>query len=331
MNKNKKFIFLFIIIASIIFAFMIKKTNDYTRSKIYSNIEELIKKEDYTTLQLMFSDDEEIYKILKISKKEAEEISFYFSLKSSYLEEDFNYIASTLKHLKPELCWKFKKEAKLFKDSVMKSSKYKKALIDLENETLEYDKKTKKYDEFKKWRINHISEIAPFEGMSEDLIRKTCLGEENFKYVSEDGYNSDEDFLYEAHYSWKNEEYETICDVVVGEYIDESEPTVKRVNYKGNDWKIESLFGYNDFKVYKYIGKLKKNNNKKENNYSDNKKESVEDIIKDYISEYDVYEYSDADEFYYDHKDDFSEYYEAEQYYDDAWSLIDKDTEYLIE
>lgn len=167
--------------------------------------------------------------------------------------------------------------------------------------------------------------------MSEDLIRKTCLGEENFKYVSEDGYNSDEDFLYEAHYSWKNEEYETICDVVVGEYIDESEPTVKRVNYKGNDWKIESLFGYNDFKVYKYIGKLKKNNNKKENNYSDNKKESVEDIIKDYISEYDVYEYSDADEFYYDHKDDFSEYYEAEQYYDDAWSLIDKDTEYLIE
>ncbi len=35
---------------------------------------------------------------------------------------------------------------------------------------------------------------------------------------------------------------------------------------------------------------------------------------------YDVYEYSDPEDFYYDNYDDFFEYEEAEDYYNDAWS-----------
>lgn len=58
---------------------------------------------------------------------------------------------------------------------------------------------------------------------------------------------------------------------------------------------------------------------------------TVEELIEEYLAEYDVYEYSDADEFYYDHKEDFEGYEDAEQYYEDAWSLIDEKTEHLIQ
>lgn len=50
---------------------------------------------------------------------------------------------------------------------------------------------------------------------------------------------------------------------------------------------------------------------------------SDEDIVDEYTNEYDVYEYSDADEFYYDHQDDFEGYEDAEQYYEDAWSFME--------
>lgn len=71
-------------------------------------------------------------------------------------------------------------------------------------------------------------------------------------------------------------------------------------------------------------------NDKTEVEEYDDYNKTTEELIEEYLVEYDVYEYSDADEFYYDHKEDFEGYEDAEQYYEDAWSLIDEKTEHLI-
>ena len=104
------------------------------------------------------------------------------------------------------------------------------------------------------------------------------------------------------------------------------------VEFLGSNWEKKLLYNGEDENLKKefiigiYTGKLYEESN---HGGYDNIKTDVE-LIEEYIDEYDVYEYSDADEFYYDHKDDFEGYEDAEGYYEDAWSLIDENTEYLI-
>lgn len=331
MNKNKKFILLLIILGLITIGFITIKTNEYTRNRLNTKIEKLLQNKDYSSLSDIFYNYDNLEKIcetLKISREEAEEIYDYFYYRRLYEERDYDSIAIGLEDLNPELCWKFRDDAKKFKDSVMKSAEYRKAVDKLEKENIRNIEISKKAEEFEKWKVDHISEIAPYEGMSEKLIRKTSLGKEYYRYESEYEDISNDSWSYEAKYTWKNKVYNTICEVIVGMDTYDKEAVVKRVKYIGEDWKIEKIFGYDEFSVHKYIGKL--DSEDKYEDYSEYQ-ESVEDKIEGYISEYDVYEYSDADEFYYDHKDDFEGYYDAEQYYEDAWSLIDENTEYLIE
>ena len=220
----------------------------------------------------------------------------------------------------------FDKVSKIF--GVTEEQCYEKEAKAIEKKIKDEEKLAKEIENLRKymeeWGREHISEIAPYIGMPESLISKTMLDYQDDSELINIEYRENI-YIYEKHYMWKDDKENEICKVVVGQEEYEYEPEVKEVEFLGNNWKKKVLYSGNDenlvkeFTVGIYTGKLYEENN----DCGYNNIKTDEELFEEYEAEYDVYEYSDADEFYYDHQDDFEGYEDAEQYYEDAWSIVE--------
>lgn len=332
MGKKGKFILIFgLIFVLFISGIIVFKNREDRINQANKEIEQLVEMKEYDKLRTLFMDYEKMNKNFGLTEEECVEIKNYFYMLQMYKEKDYDMVYSISTNLKAEKCWIFKNDVEIFVKEFLESKEgieERKKIEDREKLAQEIKNLRK---EMGNWGREHISEIGPYIGMPESLISKTMLGYQDKTENISFEYREDI-YIYEKHYMWKDDKENEICKVIVGQEEYEYEPVVKEVEFLGSNWEKKLLYNGEDenlkkeFTIGIYTGKLYEESN---HGGYDNIKTDVE-LIEEYIDEYDVYEYSDADEFYYDHKDDFEGYEDAEGYYEDAWSLIDENTEYLI-
>ena len=326
MSKKEKIILIVCMVLGLsIMVVMISVGNKNKIEQRKSEIEELVNNEEYGEVIDLFYEIEKMEKDFGLTQNECFAVIDYFEALQAYKNNNFEITYEKLKELNPENTWIFKKEAEKFKNKFLNSEKGK----NIAKRLIEEEKRTKELNKFReetnKWREENISKIGPYMGMEESYINNTMLGKYNENKVEEKDYTF-ETGDYEKIYIWKDNKGYEICKAVVTKYNDNDYAVVEYVEFLGENWEKELLYNGKDdelkeeFTIGRYKGKLYKDKNL-ENNYIENK--SDEDMIEEYANEYDVYEYSDADEFYYDHKDDFEGYEDAEQYYEDAWSFME--------
>ena len=326
MSKKEKIILIVCMVLGLsIMVVMISVGNKNKIERRKSEIEEFVNNEEYGEVIDLFYEIEKMEKDFGLTQNECFAVIDYFEALQAYKNNNFEITYEKLKELNPENTWIFKKEAEKFKNKFLNSEKGK----NIAKRLIEEEKRTKELNKFReetnKWREENISKIGPYMGMEESYINNTMLGKYNENKVEEKDYTF-ETGDYEKIYIWKDNKGYEICKAVVTKYNDNDYAVVEYVEFLGENWEKELLYNGKDdelkeeFTIGRYKGKLYKDKNL-ENNYIENK--SDEDMIEEYPNEYDVYEYSDADEFYYDHKDDFEGYEDAEQYYEDAWSFME--------
>lgn len=326
MSKKEKIILIVCMVLGLsIMVVMISVGNKNKIEQRKSEIEELVNNEEYGEVIDLFYEIEKMEKDFGLTQNECFAVIDYFEALQAYKNKNYEITYEKLKELNPENTWIFKKEAEKFKNKFLNSEKGK----NIAKRLIEEEKRTKELNKFReetnKWREENISKIGPYMGMEESYINNTMLGKYNENKVEEKDYTF-ETGDYEKIYIWKDNKGYEICKAVVTKYKDNDYAVVEYVEFLGENWEKELLYNGKDdelkeeFTIGRYKGKLYKDKNL-ENNYIENK--SDEDMIEEYANEYDVYEYSDADEFYYDHKDDFEGYEDAEQYYEDAWSFME--------
>lgn len=326
MSKKEKIILIVCMVLGLsIMVVMISVGNKNKIEQRKSEIEELVNNEEYGEVIDLFYEIEKMEKDFGLTQNECFAVIDYFEALQAYKNNNFEITYEKLKELNPENTWIFKKEAEKFKNKFLNSEKGK----NIAKRLIEEEKRNKELNKFReetnKWREENISKIGPYMGMEESYINNTMLGKYNENKVEEKDYTF-EIGDYKKIYIWKDNKGYEICKAVVTKYKDNDYAVVEYVEFLGENWEKELLYNGKDdelkeeFTIGRYKGKLYKDKNL-ENNYIENK--SDEDMIEEYANEYDVYEYSDADEFYYDHKDDFEGYEDAEQYYEDAWSFME--------
>ena len=326
MSKKEKIILIVCMVLGLsIMVVMISVGNKNKIEQRKSEIEELVNNEEYGEVIDLFYEIEKMEKDFGLTQNECFAVIDYFEALQAYKNKNYEITYEKLKELNPENTWIFKKEAEKFKNKFLNSEKGK----NIAKRLIEEEKRNKELNKFReetnKWREENISKIGPYMGMEESYINNTMLGKYNENKVEEKDYTF-ETGDYEKIYIWKDNKGYEICKAVVTKYNDNDYAVVEYVEFLGENWEKELLYNGKDdelkeeFTIGRYKGKLYKDKNL-ENNYIENK--SDEDMIEEYANEYDVYEYSDADEFYYDHKDDFEGYEDAEQYYEDAWSFME--------
>lgn len=326
MSKKEKIILIVCMVLGLsIMVVMISVGNKNKIEQRKSEIEEFVNNEEYGEVIDLFYEIEKMEKDFGLTQNECFAVIDYFEALQAYKNNNFEITYEKLKELNPENTWIFKKEAEKFKNKFLNSEKGK----NIAKRLIEEEKRNKELNKFReetnKWREENISKIGPYMGMEESYINNTMLGKYNENKVEEKDYTF-ETGDYEKIYIWKDNKGYEICKAVVTKYNDNDYAVVEYVEFLGENWEKELLYNGKDdelkeeFTIGRYKGKLYKDKNL-ENNYIENK--SDEDMIEEYANEYDVYEYSDANEFYYDHKDDFEGYEDAEQYYEDAWSFME--------
>lgn len=150
-----------------------------------------------------------------------------------------------------------------------------------------YTTKTQRINEAKEFYRN----IEPYKGMSEDYINLTSFGKANVVDTSN----------YKDYLTFHNkDEYKKY----IWKYPDGSIKAEATVRYWDNQHN-RSTDGYISYITF-YDQPIPTKSNY---NYSSTKSKS-----KDY---YNVEDYSDPEDFYYDYEDDFDDYYDAEDYYYD--------------
>lgn len=326
MSKKEKIILIVCMVLGLsIMVVMISVGNKNKIERRKSEIEEFVNNEEYGEVIDLFYEIEKMEKDFGLTQNECFAVIDYFEALQAYKNNNFEITYEKLKELNPKNTWIFKKEAEKFKNKFLNSEKGK----NIAKRLIEEEKRNKELNKFReetnKWREENIFKIGPYMGMEELYINNTMLGKYNENKVEEKDYTF-ETGDYEKIYIWKDNKGYEICKAVVTKYKDNDYAVVEYVEFLGENWEKELLYNGKDdelkeeFTIGRYKGKLYKDKNL-ENNYIENK--SDEDMIEEYANEYDVYEYSDADEFYYDHKDDFEGYEDAEQYYEDAWSFME--------
>jgi hypothetical protein len=126
----------------------------------------------------------------------------------------------------------------------------------------------------------------PYEGMSEDYIDSTMMGKHD-KFIPDD---DNDDFVYNLYY-WDTNSGDTLLAVTC---INGKVDHVSKYGI-GYFWTSDGKPNYNGKNPYT------------SSSYKSKKKT--------YDDPYDVNEYSDPEDFYYDNYDDFWDYEEAEDYY----------------
>lgn len=126
----------------------------------------------------------------------------------------------------------------------------------------------------------------PYEGMSEDYIDSTMMGKHD-KFIPDD---DNDDFVYNLYY-WDTNSGDTLLAVTC---INGKVDHVSKYGI-GYFWTADGKPNYNGKNPYT------------SSSYKSKKKP--------YDDPYDVNEYSDPEDFYYDNYDDFWDYEEAEDYY----------------
>lgn len=126
----------------------------------------------------------------------------------------------------------------------------------------------------------------PYEGMSEDYIDSTMMGKHD-KFIPDD---DNDDFVYNLYY-WDTNSGDTLLAVTC---INGKVDHVSKYGI-GYFWTADGKPNYNGKNPYT------------SSSYKSKKKS--------YDDPYDVNEYSDPEDFYYDNYDDFWDYEEAEDYY----------------
>lgn len=325
MSKKGKLLLILVLILSLfaggVTTFKIKEKRIEEASM---EIEKLFKIQEYEKLTMIFNDFEKMGENFGLTENQCYEIVDYFDMLQLYKEKDYERTYDIAKKLNPKECWRFEKDANKFKKEFL-SSKEAKAI----QKRIEYEEKLAKEienlrEDVKKWGEEHISEIAPYIGMPESLISQTMLDYQDDSELINIEYRKNI-YNYEKHYMWKDDKENEICRVVVGQAEYDYEPEVKEVEFLGNNWEKKLFYKgidedlIKEFTIGVYTGKLYEEST--DDGYNDIKTD--DELVKEYSDEYDVYEYSDADEFYYDHQEDFEGYEDAEQYYDDAWSFIE--------
>lgn len=296
MSKKEKIILIVCMVLGLsIMVVMISVGNKNKIEQRKSEIEEFVNNEEYGEVIDLFYEIEKMEKDFGLTQNECFAVIDYFEALQAY------------------------------KNKFLNSEKGK----NIAKRLIEEEKRNKELNKFReetnKWREENISKIGPYMGMEESYINNTMLGKYNENKLEEKDYTF-ETGDYEKIYIWKDNKGYEICKAVVTKYKDNDYAVVEYVEFLGENWEKELLYNGKDdelkeeFTIGRYKGKLYKDKNL-ENNYIENK--SDEDMIEEYANEYDVYEYSDADEFYYDHKDDFEGYEDAEQYYEEAWSFME--------
>lgn len=325
MIKNRKVLLIAVLLlALIVGGISTLKIRENRIKEANVKIEKLVKAEEYKKLALLFNDFDKVSKIFGVTEEQCYEIEAYFNMLQSYKEKNYERTYDIAKELDTKKCWIFENDASKFKKEFLDSKEAKA----IEKKIKDEEKLAKEIENLRKymeeWGREHISEIAPYIGMPESLISKTMLDYQDDSELINIEYRENI-YIYEKHYMWKDDKENEICKVVVGQEEYEYEPEVKEVEFLGNNWKKKVLYSGNDenlvkeFTVGIYTGKLYEENN----DCGYNNIKTDEELFEEYEAEYDVYEYSDADEFYYDHQDDFEGYEDAEQYYEDAWSIVE--------
>ena len=311
MSKKEKIILIVCMVLGLsIMVVMISFGNKNKIERRKSEIEEFVNNEEYGEVIDLFYEIEKMEKDFGLTQNECFAVIDYFEALQAYKNKNYEITYEKLKALSPKNTWIFKKEAEKFKREFLNSEKAKVIARRLKEEEKRNEELNKFREETNKWREENISQIGPYIGMAESNINNTMLGKYNENKVEEKDYTF-ETGDYEKIYIWKDNKGYEICKAVVTKYKDNDYAVVEYVEFLGENWEKELLYNGKDdelkeeFTIGRYKGKLYKDKNL-ENNYIENK--SDEDMIEEYANEYDVYEYSDADEFYYDHQDDFEGY-----------------------
>lgn len=93
--------------------------------------------------------------------------------------------------------------------------------------------------------------------------------------------------------------------------------------YDFNQWGDDIEARIDGEVVYETRPKPVKKNSSTDKSYSSKKSTSKKSTSRYPDDPYDVYDYSDPEDFYYDNWDDFYEYEEAEDYYNEAWNEVE--------
>lgn len=152
----------------------------------------------------------------------------------------------------------------------------------------EYQERLQKaYEEAEAKRKAEMKTRMPYEGMSESYINDTMVGKaDNHKYDK-----------YSDKYTWYA--YNGKDVVLIVECKDGKVTDIIKY-WEGVYWNSDGTPNFGASKPASSRSKSKSSTKQKED-------------------EYDVYDYSDPDDFYYDHEDEFDSYEDAEDYFDDAW------------
>lgn len=326
MRKREKIILIICVILGIsIMGIMISVGNKNKIEQKRMEIEELVNDEEYGKVIDLFYEIEKMENDFGLTQNECFAVIDYVEALQAYKNKNYEITYEKLKELNPENTWIFKKDAEKFKNKFLNSEKGK----NIAKRLIEEEKRTKELNKFReetnKWREENISKIGPYMGMEESYINNTMLGKYNENKVEEKDYTF-ETGDYEKIYIWKDNKGYEICRAVVTKYEYNDYAVVEHVEFLGENWEKKLLYNGKDDKLKKeftigiYNGKLYSDIRVEDNNIE---YKNDEEIVDEYTNEYDVYEYSDADEFYYDHQDDFEGYEDAEQYYEDAWSFME--------
>lgn len=326
MRKREKIILIICVILGIsIMGIMISVGNKNKIEQKRMEIEELVTDEEYGKVIDLFYEIEKMENDFGLTQSECFAVIDYVEALQAYKNKNYEITYEKLKALNIENTWIFKKDAEKFKREFLNSEKAKVIASRLMEEEKRNEELNKFREETNKWREENISQIGPYIGMAESNINNTMLGKYNENKIMEKDYTS-EAGDYEKTYLWKDNKGYEICRAVVTKYEYNDYAVVKYVEFLGENWEKKSLYNGKDDELKKeftigiYNGKLYSDIRVEDNNIE---YKSDEEIVDEYTNEYDVYEYSDADEFYYDHQDDFEGYEDAEQYYEDAWSFME--------
>lgn len=351
MNKKQKIrlIVAMIVLPAVLLIGMIK-IQEYIEKKPYRDIEKYLANEEYDKLNNLFKEiaynDEKLNNnILGITKKEAEEIEKYFFVKKLYKEKSYQYVALHLKGLKPDLCWKFREDAKKFKKSFFCSKEGKKWKKYWQDEMEENELLEKRKIE---WMENNLYNIAPYEYLPAEKICDTMLGypkeviSRNYykKNIFHDNYekyynecNHIEGCVEDKTYIWKDKNLKVICEARICICMDKEDSCVIDVDYQGNNWKNEEIkFGNSsdNIVIMRYNGSLYENDFCNKVDLEKIYSMSKDDVVDMYRNSKNVYSYSDPDNFYFNYNEYFDNYDEAKEYFYYAWSLIDEETKSKI-
>lgn len=93
--------------------------------------------------------------------------------------------------------------------------------------------------------------------------------------------------------------------------------------YDFNQWGDDIEVRIDGEVVYETRPKPVEKNPSTDKSYSSKKSAGKKSTSKYPDDPFDVYDYSDPEDFYYDNWDDFYEYEEAEDYYNEAWNEVE--------